>query len=149
MNLQQVNFSFITTESSFFEQILDLRYKTFFEPFQLKRSIVQDELEDSSLHLLASKDGNVMGYLRVTLTETEAFISQMIVDPSCRKQGLGKELITLALEKIKALGLKKVILDSRLNALKFYEKQGFQSVGNVFSSRKTGLLHMKMEKALV
>lgn len=148
MNIQQVNFNFVTTASTFFQQILDLRYRTFFEPFALKRNIVEDELEESSLHLLASKNGNVLGYLRLTLTEKEAIISQMIVEQSVRKQGLGKELMTIALEKIKPFGLNKVILDSRLNALKFYEKLGFKSVGEVFSSRKNGLLHMKMEKSL-
>jgi predicted GNAT family N-acyltransferase len=148
MSIPNLTFAYIKPDSSTFQRVLDFRYKNFFEPFKLGRGIVEDELDPISIHIAATTNGEIVGYVRVTLGSQDAQLSQMAVEISARKKGLGKELLDKALERVKEAGIKRVSLNSRLNGLKFYQKMGFKSVGEVFSSKKSGLLHMRMEKIL-
>jgi predicted GNAT family N-acyltransferase len=148
MQLHNVTFSFSKPDSSLFSRILDFRFKSFFEPFQLDRSNVSDGLDEVSIHIVAQQEHAIIGYSRITLGTNEAQISQMVVDLPFRRKGLGRELLERSMERVKEAGIKKVYINSRLNALKFYEKMGFKSVGEVFASKKNGLLHMRMEKTI-
>ncbi len=53
-------------------------------------------------------------------------IEDVIVLPECRNKKLGSKLIKLAIEFSQKIGCYKVILDSRNDAIGFYEKFGFE-----------------------
>ena len=54
-----------------------------------------------------------------------ATIGRVVVLPEYRKQGLGSLVIREAEVWVKELGYKKIILESRDTAVKFYEKLGY------------------------
>ena len=55
-------------------------------------------------------------------------------------------MMLFAEERTAALGLSRLILDSRLSALRFYEKLGYRRVGSQFM--EVGLPHYMMEKVI-
>ena len=149
MNFDQIDFSFISADSPLYHAALELRFKVLFQPFELKKDIVEDEMEGISMHFSASYSGALLGYARLTLAGEQAIISQMVIEEDVRKQGIGAEILRHLVEKAIASGVKKISLNSRLKAIKFYEKFGFKAIGDVFASPKTRLLHMKLEKPLL
>ena len=58
--------------------------------------------------------------------ELSVIIGRLVVLPDYRGQKLGSRVITEAESWIKELGYKKVLIDSRLETIKFYEKLGYE-----------------------
>ena len=71
---------------------------------------------------------------------------QVVIAPEYRNRGIGRMMMLFAEERTAALGLSRLILDSRLSALRFYEKLGYRRVGSQFM--EVGLPHYMMEKII-
>ncbi|MFK3775025.1 GNAT family N-acetyltransferase [Pseudomonas sp. NPDC089406] len=56
-------------------------------------------------------------------------ISKLFIRGSMAGQGIGKQLLELALEKICSAGYSTAYLEATLNAEKFYERFGFRKIG--------------------
>lgn len=56
----------ISTSNSFYDQALELRYKLFFEDYDLPRGIEIDDLEAQSYHFAISDQESLVGYGRLT-----------------------------------------------------------------------------------
>ena len=71
----------------------------------------------------------------------------MAIKKSCRGKGLGSKMI-VALEAVASHNkIKKIFLNSRENAIKFYKKNGYQIINQVDSSFGD-IIHYRMEKTL-
>ena len=68
----------------------------------------------------------------------------MTVLPNFQKQQIGKQLLLLLLEKAKENDCINIELSARVTALEFYKKYNFMPVGEVYMSKKTGILHQYM-----
>ena len=98
-------------------------------------------------HIAASRKGHLLG--RCTLTpffSTTARMRQVVIAPEYRNHGIGRMMMLFAEERTAQLGLSWLILDSRLSALRFYEKLGYRKVGSQFM--EVGLPHYMMEKRI-
>jgi len=87
-------------------------------------------------------DGSVCGVLIVAWKDNDprkfAVIEDMAVDPACRSQGIGQQLMALAEERIRQRGVEWVFLESGLrneHAHRFFEREGFHPVSHVFARR--------------
>lgn len=80
--------------------------------------------------MVAEINGKVGGFLvAVRDTKVSARILLLAVQPSMRKQGMGKALLREFLKRSAALGLRTVSLEVRVQnamAIRFYERMGFQ-----------------------
>jgi ribosomal-protein-alanine N-acetyltransferase len=79
-------------------------------------------------------DGRVVGYTGVELSVLggEADIVNLAVDPACRRQGVGRRLLTAATDYCRRRGVALVWLRVRASnrgARAFYRRGGFQTVG--------------------
>ena len=77
---------------------------------------------------------------------THVKIRQMAVSPEHQYQGLGRRLLTAVEGELKERGIATVELAARLEALGFYEKQGYHAVGERFV--EVGVPHQEMQKTL-
>ncbi len=77
------------------------------------------------------ENDNIMGFGQAKKGE----IVRIFVDPEFQERGIGKELFDQAL-RIASKEVKKVKVESTLNAQSFYEKYGFEKIMDKFVERK-------------
>jgi N-acetylglutamate synthase-like GNAT family acetyltransferase len=84
---------------------------------------------------LAELDGHLVGCIAiVAASKNTAQLRWYLVDPSARGQGLGKRLMTEALDFCKACGYESVFLwtvSSLTTAAKIYQAAGFEKVESI------------------
>lgn len=88
---------------------------------------------DSGLLLLvAVRDGDPAGYIYMRLLDPEAEIYSLAVRPETRRKGVGRALVSRALEICRDRGMERIFLevrDSNVPAVVLYEALGFVPVG--------------------
>jgi len=139
-----MTFSEIEKNGVLYDQARLLRYRTFFLSLGLPVSILDDEFEMSSRHFAISNKSELLGCCRLSQSGSVFTISQVVVSPSCRGQGLGATLIKRVISKAIELGAKRIDLSARESAISFYQYLGFNPVGEHYHSSTTGVQHIKM-----
>lgn len=113
-----------------FEQYFNLRWKLLREPWKQPKGSEKDELEQRALHIMVCKEGRVpiaVGRAHF-ITDTEAQIRYMAVEPRFQKTGLGSVVLKRLEDEVRHLGAKSVILNSRDSAVAFYERNGYKII---------------------
>lgn len=109
------------------EAIIDLRYKILRQPWDQPRDTGTDNLENTSINaFIADQNSLVLACGR--LQENENKVGQirfMAVDASQQGKGLGKKIVEFLESKGKEMGLKKIELQARENAVEFYKSNGY------------------------
>tara|TARA_B110000116_G_C16626412_1_gene486205 strand:- start:179 stop:616 length:438 start_codon:yes stop_codon:yes gene_type:complete len=127
-----------------------LRYEVLREPWFQPKGSERDEEEETSLHrmIIDEPHGKAVAVGRLQFnTIEEAQIRYMAVSDDYQGKGYGRKMVK-ALDNIaREKGSRKIILQSRGNAVKFYEKNGYKII------EKSYLLfdqiqHWLMEKEL-
>jgi ElaA protein len=96
-----------------------------------------------ALHCFIERDGRVCAYLRAYKCDDGVHMGRVLTIP--HGEGLGRELMTEAMPKIKEeFKADEIILHSQIQAEGFYEKLGFKRVGDVFLEE--GIEHVRMNK---
>ena len=99
-----------------------------------------DGIDDQCLHLLAEDDqGNPIGTGRLL---PDGHIGRMAVLPEWRGKGVGTALLRTLMQEGEKRGFRKLVLAAQLQAMPFYEKEGFVAQGNVFDD--AGIPHRNM-----
>ena len=114
----------------------------------MSKESLEDDLEDSSYHLMGIDDeNNVIASGRVHFNDNnQAQIRYMAVKDSYKRKGIGSEIVTKLEDYASSKGAKKMVLNARENALSFYLSLGYSEKGPYQSD--TGIPHSKMEKDL-
>ena len=133
-----------------FKIYYNLRYEVLREPWFQPEGSERDKEEETSLHRMIIDELNgkavAVGRLQFNTIE-EAQIRYMAVSDDYQGMGYGSKIVK-ALDNIaREKGSRKIILQSRGNAVKFYEKNGYKII------EKSYLLfdeiqHWLMEKEL-
>ena len=129
------------------EQYYRLRWSLLRRPLGGRRGSEIDELEKVSFHKAIVKDRTIIGVGRIHFINDIAQIRYMAIKNHFSRQGLGSKIIT-ELEKIaRANKIKKIYLNSRIGAVKFYENNGYLKIKKVKPSFGL-IIHYRMEKIL-
>lgn len=131
------------------EKYFNLRYEILRKPWNQPMSSTKDEWEGQSIHVLMVDDHNeaiACGRLQLNSKE-EGQIRSMAVREDMQGKGFGKQVIEYIEAKAKDLKLKNIMLDARINAVKFYERNGYTVVGESYLLFGT-IQHYKMMKKL-
>ncbi|MCE7791589.1 GNAT family N-acetyltransferase [Salipaludibacillus sp. CUR1] len=95
-----------------------------------------DDKDQASYHLYAKKNGEVVAYTRLLpagVSYEQASIGRVLVKESCRKTGLGRELMERSMDFLKNhLKEKEVKLQAQEYAMHFYGSFGFKPVSEVY-----------------
>ena len=131
------------------EKYFNLRYEILRKPWNQPFNSTKDEWEDQSIHVLMldeKSEAVACGRLQIN-SKTEGQIRSMAVRTDLQGKGLGKKIIQYIEQRALELKLKNIILDARINAVKFYEGRGYKVAGE--SYLLFGIIpHFKMEKEL-
>jgi predicted GNAT family N-acyltransferase len=127
------------------------------EAYALRREVfvveqgVPQELEvdgddQIATHLVALREGRVVGTLRMVRHGRIAKIGRMAVSASSRRQGVGRALMQFAASTAGHEGVEEIILAAQLPARRFYQRLGYVDEGDVFYD--ANLPHVRMRKHL-
>ena len=129
------------------EEYYKLRWSLLRRPLGGKRGSEIDKLERTSFHRAIVKDKIIVGVGRIHFIDNIAQIRYMAVKNNFSRQGLGSKMIT-ELEKLAEENkIKKIYLNSRINAVKFYENNGYSKIRKAKPSFGS-IVHYRMEKIL-
>jgi len=100
----------------------------------LKAEIETDEWENSSTYYLAIDGEKVLGTARWRLIDNQtAKIERVAILKEARGQGVGTELMRYLLQDIDSQpNIQTIKLGSQNSAIPFYEKLGFQVIGEEY-----------------
>lgn len=132
-----------------FEKYYLLRWEVLRKPWNQPRGTEKDENENTSIHVMAIDDaGECVGVSRLQFNSPEeAQVRFMGVRDDQQGKGVGKKLMQYLEEKAKEKGAKKVVLQARENAVKFYLSIGYEKMEKTFLLWEL-IQHYRMEKNL-
>ena len=120
--------------------ILSIRRTVFIREQRVPEELEWDGLDPACLHLVAwNRRGEPIGTARM---QPDGRIGRMAVLNDWRGHGVGRALLSRLLDEASAKGLSRVCLAAQTYALGFYQKQGFQVVGESFLD--AGIPHRMM-----
>ena len=122
----------------------EIRKKVFCEEQKIPENVEFDTLEEKSLHILLSIDGENAATGRVTPQENgNVHFSHIAVLSSGRKKGTGRELLNAMINESRKLGASEITINAQTHAVGFYEKLGFVICGNEQSNEYIRYIPMK------
>ena len=126
------------------EDILKLRTKVFVDEQGFS---IEDELspnENEYIHCALYNDDKIIAYARLHIENTKCHIQRVVVEKDYRRKGYGYKIMK-ALEKVaNENNCNQLYLHSQLQAVDFYKKNGYVTVGDNFY--ECGVLHCLMIK---
>ena len=130
------------------QNYFNFRWELLRKPLGMSKESLEDDIEDSSYHLMGINDENdVIASGRVHFNDKkEAQIRYMAVKDNYKRKGIGSEIVIKLEDYASSKGAIRMVLNARENALSFYLSLGYKEKGPYQSD--TGIPHSKMEKDL-
>lgn len=134
--------------SAEWEAYYALRWRTLRRPWGQPVGSERDELDATATHRAAITDGGeVIGTARLhTQAPGEGRIRYMAVEEAHRGAGTGSHLLAALIRAARAQGLSRLVLNARAEAVAFYRRNGFETVGD--GPTQFGVKHVVMIKDL-
>jgi len=82
--------------------------------------------------VLESPAGTLSGFIALAVVLDEAEIRHLLIDPACRREGLGAQLLADGLTLLQRRGVRRCLLEVRVSnapARRLYERAGFRRDG--------------------
>ena len=122
------------------ELVLSIRKEVFIRGLNIPEHMEIDHNEDLATYVLAYIDNIPVGTARWRETKIGIKLERFAVLSEYRSNGIGQKMTKFILENLHKS--KIIYLYAQKSAIKFYEKLGFKSVGNLFE--EVGIKHQKM-----
>ena len=106
-----------------------------------------EELRSTSLQLVV-RDSTVVGLTQVKVTDTDADLLKLFVEPALLRSGVGRLLFKWATGKARDLGAVRMIIEADPGAAPFYEHMGARYAGFAPSQSIPGRMLPRMEMEL-
>jgi GNAT superfamily N-acetyltransferase len=87
-----------------------------------------EELRSTSLQL-AVRDSTVVGLTQVKVTDTDADLLKLFVEPALLRSGFGRLLFEWATARARGLGAVRMMIEADPGAIPFYERMGARHAG--------------------
>ena len=128
-----------------FEAYSHFRWENLRKPLKMPIESMFDDLEKSSIHLIAVIAQRIVAAGRVHFNSSDqAQIRFMCVDKDFRREGLGSKILSELEKHALKGGCSEVMLNARDIAMKFYLSSGYKKIKTYNS--ETGLPHTQMKK---
>ncbi len=92
--------------------------------------------------------GQVLGFFDLRVEAEFADVEAFFVEPDAKDRGIGRRLWTCLEERARALGAKRITIDSDPKALPFYQAMGAILIGDAPSASIRGRRLPRLEKRL-
>jgi predicted GNAT family N-acyltransferase len=124
-----------------------IRRRVFIEEQRVPEADELDGKDGERVHFLArDAAGRAIGCACLRRYGAKHKVERVAVLPELRGSGLGRELMCAVEVHARARGQRELVLHAQSAVVAFYEKLGWQSVGERFF--EAGIEHQKMEKRL-
>ena len=143
----QINYT-RNTMSQTYRDALSIRQKVFVQGQGVPQNIEIDKDEAYRVHfVLYTNNQEAVATLRFLPKDDHLlYLQRMAVLNQFQGNGYGKILIEHALSFAKEQGFNEIILHAQLPAIGFYQKLGFETLGEEFE--EAGIKHFNMKKML-
>lgn len=116
-----------TTDPEMIEAIINLRYEILRKPWDKPKETATDDQEYHSVNAYVEENGRIIACGRLQHNgQGIGQIRYMAVGDGFRGKGLGKLVLQKLEEEAMAMGLVKIELQARENALAFYKANGYE-----------------------
>ena len=122
------------------EKAFNIRRQVFCVEQNVSEEIEMDEFDDIATHILAYINNKPVGTARWHFTDDRVKMERFAVLKEARGKGVGEALVKYTLDKLRDNEF--VYLNAQESVIKFYEKFGFEAVGNRFY--EANIPHKKM-----
>lgn len=139
----------VSADDPEFEDAMAVRIGVFVEEQGVPAEIERDEHEAESEHFVAYRDGRAreaVGTTRLREKDGLAKIERVAVLQSARGEGWGERLMDAAEERARERGFDEVLLHAQSQVEEFYQRLGYETVGDEFD--EAGIPHVEMRKPL-
>ncbi|HEY4667541.1 MAG TPA: GNAT family N-acetyltransferase [Anaerolineales bacterium] len=117
-----------------------------FEPFwQLSSDSLRAALSQADTATLIELAGKMVGYQITTRSPFGAHLARLAVHPDRRRQGLGRSLVSEALQRAQAVGLGRLSVNTQADNLpsqRLYRSLGFRETGQRYRVLETRLAQL-------
>ncbi len=128
-----------------YKKEVELRYKILRQPLGLNYTQEQLDAEKDEFHFTAFDGEKLIGCLLMKAIDNEEIkMRQVAVDEDYQGKGVGKALVLFSEKFASKNGFKLITLHARKTAVPFYERLGYNIIGDEFV--EVTLPHYKMEK---
>ena len=103
-----------------------------FDKFYIDKTIdyIKQTLENPDNHTIVAKDNNrIIGFIQLKVNKQNGTISHLYILPGYEGNTVGTQLFNLVKEQAVQLNITKLMIESTLKALAYYEKLGFVNNG--------------------
>jgi len=116
------------------------------EPLKQSYESILSDFETHSF-LKAMKGNEIVGSVKYRNIDYTVWVGKLIVNPNCRKQGLGKRLL-LEVEKINSQAIKFQLFTaaSSIHNIRLYESVGYKICNKYEDNTQSGLEMVEMIK---
>jgi predicted GNAT family N-acyltransferase len=128
------------------EAALRLRHRVFVHEQGVAVAADRDGRDGEALHVVAVRNGELVGTCRVIVAAGLGRLGRMAVEPELRGRGLGATVLEEAERVASAAGAKRMRLHAQVAARSLYERAGYETVGETFLEE--GIEHVTMERPL-
>jgi predicted GNAT family N-acyltransferase len=129
------------------EQALAVRRAVFVIEQGVPEDLEVDEWEANAVHFLALHGKKAVGTCRLRRIGPDTVKAERVaVLAPFRKSGTGRRLMETLENCAREMKARFVVLNAQIQVVPFYEKMGYQAVGEPFD--EAGILHIRMEKTL-
>ena len=132
-----------------FQAYFKARWEFLRKPLGFPKGSEIDDFENISLHVMAvDQKDSVLGVGRLTyLPSGEGQIRYMGVDEKFRNKNVGGSILAYLEKEAVKIGLNRIFLNARNDAIAFYKKNGYDEAGKPFKGF-ADIQHVRMEKSL-
>ncbi len=123
-------------------KVFIVRGIVFIEEQGVSYNIEHDEYDFSATHVLGEMDGEPFATGRIRAVGEYAKLERVAIRKPYRGKGLGHKLTEFMLSVAKDQGFKKFKVHAQSYLKDFYQKQGFEIVGDMF--KEAGIDHCLM-----
>lgn len=121
-----------------------VREAVFIRELGVDAPLVSDEADNGAVHVVAYRQGEPIAAARLL---PDGAIGRLAVLPCARREGIGSRLLRTLIEHAARRGDARVRLYAQRDAVSFYLRHGFASVGEPFY--EGGVEHIEMARPLV
>ncbi len=146
--MSSIKISRISMEDPFYQQERDLRNRILLRPIGIP-DFGWEHNDASSWHFIASEGGKVIGcvvLVRLDQQASKTQLIQMAVEREFQGQGVGRMLVEHLISFASENRVREIRIHAREDVTAFYERLGFEIVGEPFE--EVGIKHRHMLKQL-
>ena len=93
---------------------------------------------------VAEQDGRPIGVVQVKVVGDEADLLKLFIEPTALRTGVGRALMTWAMNVARKMGAIRLIIDADPDAAPFYRKMGAYDIGQALSGSISGRMLPKL-----